>query len=485
MQRQTAKQKYSQPTSAGAFGRWRSRLTTTIAASLVALSSFAIVLAGSTPASAWGPTRQTFTMNDPADYVTFNSITDDPSWGDERGFTLIKDVTGQANDANAASSGNFQEVATAEDGHTYMVKVFVHNNAAANLNLVAKNTRLMAYLPTASGDSAMIQAMLAADNCGANTAGATGSPCVFWDEAYIKSDDENDTFKVSLVDGSLRYYNNIRGATNDESFTFDNDEDLLTDKGVQVGYEQMDGNVPGCFQYSGYFTFLVNVTEDPASFTLTKQFRVNGGEWTHTGTANPGDTIEYAVGYANVGETKQEHVIIRDTLAKNISILNDQQTDNEFTGNTALDQNAIGLNYVAGSTYLRNATYPDKPGFHVTNDEWTTKGLDIGSYEKDSNAYVYYTVKVPDEEQLQCGQNIFENTVIATTADGSKLATTQVSVNRDCSDTPDPIVPGEEHPGAPEAGTGVKTAVISLVAFMICGAVLVRVLVKRRNNVKQ
>ena len=77
MQRQTTKQKCSQPTSAGAFGRWRSRLTTTIAASLVALSSFAIVLAGSMPASAWGPTRQTFTMNDPADYVTFNSITDE------------------------------------------------------------------------------------------------------------------------------------------------------------------------------------------------------------------------------------------------------------------------------------------------------------------------------------------------------------------------------------------------------------------------
>ena len=43
-------------------------------------------------ASAWGPERTTFTMESPATYPTFNSITDNPTIGDERNFVRIGEI---------------------------------------------------------------------------------------------------------------------------------------------------------------------------------------------------------------------------------------------------------------------------------------------------------------------------------------------------------------------------------------------------------
>lgn len=456
-------------------GRIKARLTSAIAYSILGVVVVATVMSGQ--ANAWGPIRQTFTMKNPADHVAFNAITDDPSWGDERGFTLIKDVTDQANNMDTASAGDFKEVVDAVDGHTYMVKMFVHNNAAANLNLIANNTRVMAYLPTASGDSAMIQGTIAADNCGANTAGATGSACAVWDEAYINSTDEVKSFKVAYVADSARYYNNVTlDANNNNGFTLT--DDIVSNKGTLLGYEQMDGRMPGCFQYSGYVTFLVYVTADTTDFTLTKQLRVAGDqEWSHNITAKPGDTIQYRIDYANVGNTQQDDVVIRDTLAKTSALISDD-------GTTVNDPSTVtGLDYVANSAKLYNASNAD--GIAVNNDDWTTKGLNIGSYAGGgSNGIVIYETKVPEESELQCGDNVFDNMAMAITEDGSKIATTKVTVHREC--TPEGEVPPaeEETPGAPEAGSGIKTAAVSLAAFIVCGAILITVLMKKKASDK-
>ena len=48
------------------------------------LSCLSVMSASS--AMAWGPERTTFTMEKPATYPTFNSITNNPTIGDERDF---------------------------------------------------------------------------------------------------------------------------------------------------------------------------------------------------------------------------------------------------------------------------------------------------------------------------------------------------------------------------------------------------------------
>ena len=64
----------------------------------------------------------------------------------------------------------------------------------------------------------------------------------------LKSDKE---FHVKVV--SAKYYNNIR-TEKSEGFSLGNE--VYTAKGegtgALLGYEQMDGKIPGCLEYSGY-----------------------------------------------------------------------------------------------------------------------------------------------------------------------------------------------------------------------------------------
>ncbi|OYW84207.1 hypothetical protein B7Z17_04465, partial [Candidatus Saccharibacteria bacterium 32-49-10] len=126
---------------------------------LVAVLVAAIVIPA--VAFAWGPSRDTFTMADPADHVTFNSITDNSVVGDERNFVVVKDA------ANT-NDGGWQDDITVEEGKEYLVRMYVHNNAADNLNLVATNTRVMASVPNTTGKNVAVSGFVTADNATPN-----------------------------------------------------------------------------------------------------------------------------------------------------------------------------------------------------------------------------------------------------------------------------------------------------------------------------
>ena len=60
-----------------------------------AITAVILALIGVSAANAWGPERTTFTMDKPASYVTFDSITDNQSSesvgiGDERNFVRVR-----------------------------------------------------------------------------------------------------------------------------------------------------------------------------------------------------------------------------------------------------------------------------------------------------------------------------------------------------------------------------------------------------------
>jgi uncharacterized repeat protein (TIGR01451 family) len=389
-------------------------------AALFAMFAVALLPLGS--ANAWGPQRNTFTMQNPSTYVTFDSITDNPDWGDERGFTLIKDLgTSPANNGTTASGGGFVETVPAVAGHTYMVKMFVHNNASANLNLVAKNTRVLADMVTASTDGdIMIQGKIKADNCGANTTGATGSPCLFWDEAYL--DGTSGTYlKASYVANSARYYNNVKDFTT-TGFTLTNDIASSTGSGAAgalLGYNSMDGNIQGCFEYSGYVTFLITVQADKPEFTLSKQVRLKGTtEWKDAITAQPGAQVEYQIKYNNIGTSTQNDVIIKDLLP---------------TGST----------YTTKSAYLYNSS--NQNGIVQPDDTWLTKGWGVGNYAPNtgssSSAIIELAATMPGNDQLFCGDNLLQNFAIAYTEDaGNQMDNADVTIHKDCA-TPCPTNP--------------------------------------------
>ncbi len=337
---------------------------------------------------AYGPGRTTFTAANPADYVTFNSITDAPGFGDERNFTWARPVDAPA------SSWQTDEL-NVEEGQEYYIRVRVHNNAAANLNLVAENTRVSASVPTTLSNSANVQATVSADNA---------NPQQVWDGVVLKN---SERFSIGYVPGSAKYYN----ALNSEA-GFPITDSVFTSAGAQVGYETMNGKLKGCNEYAGALMFKVKIfTEKTPQFNVEKKVRKHGdSEWQKAISAKPGEKVDYQIGYANIGETQQNNVIAKDTLP-------------------------AGVAYQPGTTTLKNANYPNGNGQSL-EDGVATNGINIGNYTPQANAFVRFTATLPQEKDLNCGNNLLKNTAFIYTDNGMKQDTADVSITKDCKDTP-------------------------------------------------
>lgn len=362
---------------------------------LLAMVAAAVVV----PAAllAWGPDRATFTVENPADYITFNSITNNPDYGDERNFVRIKD-------ASDTRPGNWKDELNVENGKEYLVQMYVHNNAASSLNLVAENTRVMANVPNTTGKKIQIDGFITADNA---------TPNRVWDQAIFNSD---RNFNLTYVNGSTKFYNNVFGQAGTSL-----SDSIVTDQGAKVGYDKLDGKVPGCFQYSGYVSFKVKAqVAQTANHTVTKEVSKHGAnKWTENYDAKPGETVDYLIEYKNIGEAQTDNVVISDKLP-------------------------AGATYVNGSTKLGNALHP--AGLKAS-DNITKDGINIGSYGHNGGAWIIFSAKIAENNKLpKCGHNSLINTARATTDFGWKEDTAKVTVEKKCEEPKDNCpIPGKEH----------------------------------------
>lgn len=346
-------------------------------------AAVAVTVLSGTAAMAWGPSRATYTIEKPADRVTFNAITNNPNYGDERNFVIARKTTDAAN--------QWKDVVDVDSDGEYFIRMYVHNNAAANLKLVAENVTAKASVPNQSAKEITLQGQISASN---------SKPATVWDQVVFKSASKN--FTVSYVAGSAKYYNNVNPSNG-----FALPDSIVNNTGAKLGYEQMDGKIPGCFQYSGTVLFKVKVTtQKQASFKVTKQVRKIGEtEWKNDVSVKTGEKVEYRIGYDNDGEVAQENVMVRDFLPNN-------------------------LTYEKGSIVLKNSSNPN--GLKINSDNITTSGINIGNYAPGSNAYVAFTATA-DRDKLVCGLNKLVNRAQVSTKNGSKENTAVVNVQKDCT----------------------------------------------------
>lgn len=338
-------------------------------------------------AFAWGPDRPTFTIAQPADYVTFNSITDNPVVGDERNFVVVKDA------ANT-SDGGWQDNITVQPGKEYLVRVYVHNNAAANLNLVAQNTRVMASVPNTTGKNVSISGFVTADNA---------QPNKIWDDIHFNSTQD---FNLTYVAGSAEIYNNGYAAGGAGKSLPDS---IVTSTGAKVGYNGPDGKVPGCFEYVNYVYFKVKPQFPKQDFTVTKDVRKAGDtSFVQSVATNPGADLNYRITYKNTGNMQQNDVILKDTLP-------------------------AGVSYVPGSVKIMNANNPSG-AFVADGDKLFSTGINIGSYTAGSNALVIFNAKVKANDQLPtCGPNTLKNIASAQPyGQTAKQDDALVTTNKEC-----------------------------------------------------
>ncbi len=347
---------------------------------------------------AWGPSRQTYTMAVPADHITFNSIVDNPNIGDERDFVGIRE---------SGTTNLWSDNITIEKGKDYTVRMYVHNNAASNLNLVAENVTAKFNLPTTTGKSIQVDGFIDSSNA---------SPTEVYDSATFAN---NEDFNLAYVSGSLLYENNGFGP-NGTSLP----ESIFTSTGALLGYDKLDGKIPGCLQYSGYVSFNVHPQFAATSqFTMSKMVSKHGdNKWVENYTAQPNEIVDFLIEYDNVGQAQQDDVTLRDTLPSSMTYVND-------------------------STTYGNTLYPS--GTKASNNI-TGVGINIGSYAAGSNAWSILSAKIADNDKLPvCGANQLINKASVTTGGGSIEDTATVIVNKTCTNPP--VTPPElPHTGPTE-----------------------------------
>lgn len=342
------------------------------------------------PAYAWGDNiggRDIYSLQEVnegalGDTIAFNSISiqgADYTWYKEAtGEDLPSGIiTEEVNFVGARMVGENQGAQNvwngneikAVDGEFYYIRLYAHNNNPGGYGAVAKDTKVSFNIPQESAASIRVNGYLTSSNA---------YPSEYVDYVDFVAE---QPFHLEYVYGSALLENNGIGA--DGGIQLSDDIAASESGGVLIGYDELDGRVPGCYQYANYITIMVKVVYD-YSFALDTQVRLAGSAdepWQKEGAAEVGDTIEFQLTYENTDNFTQEDVVIRSVLPDN-------------------------LEYVAGSTVLYNVNYPN--GLVSDTDAVVDNGINIGAYTAGSNAFVRFTAKVVDEE-LAWGSNTLVN----------------------------------------------------------------------------
>lgn len=201
-----------------------------------------ISLVGGGSVSAWGPERPTYTMKDPAESATFNSITDNAAVGDERDFVKIVEVR---DDGVKNPYVNELEVQAGKD---YEVYIYYHNDASETYNTkaydykgVARNSRLSTTFPDSlkAGERGKVYGAISSTST---------TPEKVWDEAYITAKED---VTLHYVASSAKIHNAF--AANNSILS----RNMFSSEGTFIGLNKLEGTILGCDRFSGHITYKI------------------------------------------------------------------------------------------------------------------------------------------------------------------------------------------------------------------------------------
>lgn len=176
--------------------------------------------------------RTTFQAHQTAPQVTFNSVLNNPTHGDERNFVLIRD----------AGKGEFVDTKELQPGNEYEVYNYYHNNAAATMRAV--DTRLTVSLP-------QVVTGTVPGTISATVSAVNATPVAVEDSVSVTA---KTPVKVSFVPDSAVVHSN--GPVNSNTLP-----DSVVGNGTLLGYERLDGSIPGGVEHGGYVMYRIAVTD--------------------------------------------------------------------------------------------------------------------------------------------------------------------------------------------------------------------------------
>lgn len=296
--------------------------------------------------------------------IIFNTISDSVM-GDEKNFVGARKYTGFNSGENNVWEGNDIVV---EDGKEYIIRIYVHNNNRDGYDGIAEDTRVSFSIPRESSKHITVNGFIMSSNA---------TPSEYWDYVTFHG---SSAFHLEYQSGSAILEND--GIGKGGLLLSDAVVDAASG-GSPIGFDSLDGRIPGCYTYDSFITIRVKAIFDIA-YTIENQVRLVGGDktWGNSVDAKIGDVVEFRVAYKNNSDGDQSDVGIRDVLPD-------------------------GLKYIEGSTLLVNAKYPD--GGHVEQDDIVTVGINIGDYLPEWNAFVRFRAEVVDENLAEHGKTALVN----------------------------------------------------------------------------
>ncbi len=358
--------------------------------------------------SAWGPERTTYTMESPATSPVFNSITNNPTIGDERDFVRVGEI-----DADVTALKNEIEVVP---GREYLVYVYFHNNASSTFNDSAHNhvgvavkTRMSSSFSTVltPSEKGTITATITADN---------STPGSVWDEAYMTTNTEK--VLMHYVAGSAKIYNDwdANGSVMPSS--------LFASEGTLLGLNSLNGVIPGCEEYHGVVSYVLKAEELGGS--IDKLVSKDGENFVESANLAPGEEATFQLTITNTGDVALANATIKDTLP-------------------------AGLSLVSGSVQLRaNASET----WDQLSDNILESGYNLGTIGKGNTVYIRY--KVVAGEDFDCEGTELKNNAVLTydsdvaTGDSKEDSATVIVKKTDCDTPPDDLDDCTTNPSLPE-----------------------------------
>ena len=169
------------------------------------------------------------------DIITFNRISDGVI-GHEFNFVAAREYS-EINDGKFISPWRGNEIEV-KDGKTYIIRMYVHNLCALEEDNIAEDVRCWFKIPDSSGSQLLVNGIFESSNA---------SPSTYWDSVVFISDHE---FILEYVEGSALLENNVYDSYNLPDTIIEKD-------GAVIGYDKMDGKIPGGFQSSCVVTIKV------------------------------------------------------------------------------------------------------------------------------------------------------------------------------------------------------------------------------------
>lgn len=362
----------------------------------------------SSAVSAWGPERATFTMEKPATYPTFNSITNNPTIGDERNFVRIGQI-------NADVTDMVDEVEVLP-GHQYLVYIYFHNNASSTFNDSAHDHSGVAWQTRMSSSFSTVLTPSSKGKVTATITAENTNPESVWDEAYFTT--KTEKVLMHYVAGSAKMYNDW--AANNTILP----SALFTKEGTLIGLNSFNGVIPGCEEYHGVVSYVLEAEELGGS--IDKAVSKDGGEFVESVNLAPGETATYQLTIVNTGDIALTNAVIKDTLP-------------------------AGLTLVPGSVKLRaNAS---ETWDQLTDDIFTT-GYNLGTIGTGNTLYIQYQVTAGTDFDCN-GTELSNKATLTYDSDkeegDTKEDTTTITVKKTDCDEPVPDLDDcTTNPGLPE-----------------------------------